>query len=222
MSETAERLRAPNGGVLPGERWPQDPTVAWTPETAFFALSAAASGDGEEAGRWLGWLAAHRTSLGAFPEKVDGDGKPRAAAPLGWTEAIVLLALAAKDEPLPTPPVPERAPGDEHASAPAGYRGVAVRRCSGCVRCWKRTYSPRWRPGLDPAAFDHPRADPAAPLKARVIPGSLSSWTCLHGGAACRTRAPPPRRGTSCGAGLPTLSARDDVAPVLAVLDAYA
>ena len=209
MSETAERLRAPNGGVLPGERWPQDPTVAWTPETAFFALSAAASGDGEEAGRWLGWLAAHRTSLGAFPEKVDGDGKPRAAAPLGWTEAIVLLALAAKDEPLPTPPVPEGAPGDEHASAPAGYRGVAVRRCSGCVRrCWKkRTYSTSmasraWiRPPLITRAQIPPRPSKPASYPARSAPGRVCT-----AGAACRTRAPPPRRGTSCGAGLPTLS----------------
>jgi glucoamylase len=110
IADAAKRLRAPNGGVLPGERWPQDPTVAWTPETALFALSASAAGDGEEADRWLGWLAAHRTSLGAFPEKVSGDGEPKAAAPLGWTEAIVLLALAAKDESLPTPPIPERVP----------------------------------------------------------------------------------------------------------------
>ncbi len=109
IADAAERLRAPNGGLLPGENWPHDPTVAWTPETALFALSASASGDEQTADRWLGWLAAHRTSLGAFPEKVDGDGEPRSAAPLGWTEAIVLLSLAAKDESLPTPPTPEPA-----------------------------------------------------------------------------------------------------------------
>ncbi len=113
IADAAKRLRAPNGGVVPGERWTQDPSVAWTPETAFFALSAAASGDGESADRWLGWLAAHRTSLGAFSEKVDGEGEPKAAAPLGWTEAIVLLALAAGDEPLPVPPVPERSLPDD-------------------------------------------------------------------------------------------------------------
>jgi glucoamylase len=105
VTDAAERLRAPNGGVLPGEKWPHDPTVAWTPETALFALSAAAAGDERSADRWLGWLAAHRTSLGAFPEKVDGDGEPQSAAPLGWTEAIVLLALAAGQDPLPVPPV---------------------------------------------------------------------------------------------------------------------
>jgi hypothetical protein len=109
IAETAERLRVPNGGLLPGEDWPHDPTVAWTPETALFALSASASGNEQTADRWLGWLAAHRTSLGAFPEKVDGDGEPRSAAPLGWTEAIVLLALAAEDESLPVPPAPEPA-----------------------------------------------------------------------------------------------------------------
>ena len=119
IAETAKRLRAPNGGLLPGEDWPHDPTVAWTPETALFALSASASGDEQTADRWLGWLAAHRTSLGAFPEKVDGDGEPKSAAPLGWTEAIVLLALAAKDESLPAPPAPEPA-------ATAGVLPVAV------------------------------------------------------------------------------------------------
>jgi glucoamylase len=123
IAETAERLRVPNGGVLPGESWPHDPTVAWTPETAFFALSAAASGDAKTADYWLGWLAAHRTTLGAFPEKVDGDGEPRSAAPLGWTEALVLLALAAGEEPLPVPPAPEVSSGSAGESLP-----IAVRR----------------------------------------------------------------------------------------------
>lgn len=108
VEDAAKRLTAPNGGMLPGEDWPQDPTVAWTPETAFFALSAAAGGDGEAADRYLGWLADHRTSLGSFPEKVDGDGEPKAAAPLGWTSAIVLLALVAEEERVPEPPDPAR------------------------------------------------------------------------------------------------------------------
>jgi glucoamylase len=136
VAETAERLRVPNGGVQPGEDWPHDPTVAWTPETALFALSAAAAGDGEAADRWLGWLAAHRTTLGAFPEKVDGEGEPRSAAPLGWTEAVVVLALAAEEEPLPVPPVPEVSSGGAGGSLPiiagmlfcAGVLALAARR----------------------------------------------------------------------------------------------
>lgn len=103
VEKAAEKLRTPNGGVLPGERWRQKRTVAWTPETAFFALSAAAGGDEASADRWLGWLAGHRTSLGSFPEKVDGAGEPQAVAPLGWTAATVLLALVAREEPLPVP-----------------------------------------------------------------------------------------------------------------------
>ncbi|MGH3088627.1 MAG: glycoside hydrolase family 15 protein [Rubrobacteraceae bacterium] len=106
IRRTEEILTAPNGGVVPGERWPQEPTVSWTPETAFFMLAAASSGDGREARRILGWLAARRTSLGAFPEKVDGGGEPKAAAPLAWTEAIVVLALAAEEGSLPVPPAP--------------------------------------------------------------------------------------------------------------------
>jgi glucoamylase len=150
IAGAAQRLRAPNGGVLPGERWPQDPTVAWTPETALFALSAAAAGNDEAADRWLGWLAAHRTSLGAFPEKVNGDGEPKAAAPLSWTEAIVLLALAAKDEPLPMPPVPEHAPLE--ANTPPLLPVVGVLLCAGTVAALvlagKRwTTRPLWRHG---------------------------------------------------------------------------
>lgn len=104
VEDAAEKLRAPNGGVLPGENWRQKPTVAWTPETAFFALSAAAVGDREVADLWLEWLADHRTELGSLPEKVDGAGDPQAVAPLGWTGAAVLLAMVAKEEPLPIPP----------------------------------------------------------------------------------------------------------------------
>jgi glucoamylase len=131
IADAAQRLRAPNGGVLPGERWPQDPTVAWTPETALFALSAAAAGEREAADRWLRWLAAHRTSLGAFPEKVSGDGEPKAAAPLGWTEAIVLLALVAKDDPLPVPPVPDRV--FPEANAPPLLSVVGALLCAGAL-----------------------------------------------------------------------------------------
>ncbi len=105
VEDAASRLAAPNGGMLPGEQWKQDPSVSWTPETAFFALSASADGRDATARRYLTWLADHRTSLGSFPEKIDGDGKPQAAAPLAWTSAIVILALAAKENPLPVPPV---------------------------------------------------------------------------------------------------------------------
>lgn len=103
VRRTEAALTAPNGGILPGERWPQEPTVSWSAETSFFMLSAASSGDEERADRWLRWLAAHRTELGAFPEKIDTDGSSKAAAPLGWTDAAVLLALTAQDEPLPEP-----------------------------------------------------------------------------------------------------------------------
>jgi hypothetical protein len=43
---------------------------------------------------------------------VSGEGEPKAAAPLGWTEAIVLLALAGGEEQLPVPPVPKPSPED--------------------------------------------------------------------------------------------------------------
>jgi GH15 family glucan-1,4-alpha-glucosidase len=158
LARAAARLRAPNGGILPGERWPQDPTVAWTPETALFALSAAAAGDDEAADRWLGWLAAHRTSLGAFPEKVDGESEPKAAAPLGWTEAIVLLAMAAKEEPQPVPPAPERVPPQTSTSPLAVATGTLLRAAEtpALVAVWRgNSTRPRWRLAL---GSRHPRS----------------------------------------------------------------
>jgi len=100
----AERLRLPNGGLLPGENWPGDRTVAWTPEVAMFALADAAAGDAAAARTRLNWLAAHRTPLGVLPEKVDGRGRPVSVAPLGWTASLVTLTQSAADFPLPVPP----------------------------------------------------------------------------------------------------------------------
>lgn len=100
----AARLRLPNGGLLPGEDWPGNRTVAWTPEVAMFALADAAAGDAAGAAARLRWLAGHRTSLGVLPEKVDGRGRPVSVAPLGWTASLVILALAAEETPLPVPP----------------------------------------------------------------------------------------------------------------------
>ncbi len=97
----ASKLRLPGGGVLPGQNWPGGRTEAWTPETAMFALAAAASGRSAEATGWLDWLRAHRTSLGVLPEKVDDHGRPSSVAPLGWTDSLVLLALHTLDHQLP-------------------------------------------------------------------------------------------------------------------------
>lgn len=100
---TARRLTLANGGIVPGTAWPGDPGEAWTPETAFFALYDAASGNRSGAGHWLGWLAAHRTAYGSLPEQVNADGRPASVAPLAWTDAIVLLAATAEAHRLPQP-----------------------------------------------------------------------------------------------------------------------
>lgn len=69
-----------------------------------FGLAAQAAGDHSEAAGWLGWLLAHRTPLGSFPERVDAGGDPASVAPLGWTSSTVLLTLVAEDRTLPVPP----------------------------------------------------------------------------------------------------------------------
>ena len=103
VAATARRLTLPNGGIVPGSAWGGAAGQAWTAETAFFALYDADSGDHAGADRWLDWLAAHRTGYGSLPEQVNARGQPASVAPLAWTDAIVLLALAAQRHPLPMP-----------------------------------------------------------------------------------------------------------------------
>jgi glucoamylase len=101
-----QALTVPNGGLRPGKNWPGTPDVAWTPETAFFALFDASTGQHGKAGVLLAWLAAHRTKLGSLPEQVNSAGQAASVAPLAWTDAVTLLALLAQSAPLPTVPVP--------------------------------------------------------------------------------------------------------------------
>ena len=89
--------------VAARQRWPGNRTLAWTPETAFFALYDAAAGQHRAATRILSWLAAHRTGLGELPEQVNSRGEPASVAPLAWTDAIVLLALASQRHPMLVP-----------------------------------------------------------------------------------------------------------------------
>jgi hypothetical protein len=103
VRRTEHSLRLPGGGMLPGSGWPGNRTLAWTPETAFFALYDAATGQRQAAAGILSWLAAHRTRLGELPEQVNSRGRPASVAPLAWTDAIVLLALADQGHPLPVP-----------------------------------------------------------------------------------------------------------------------
>jgi glucoamylase len=86
-------MRRPAGGVAPGCSWKSD-GVSWTPETSLFLLNAAALGRRAEAVEWLDFLLQHSTSLLAIPEKVLRTGAPASVAPLGWSDACVVLALA--------------------------------------------------------------------------------------------------------------------------------
>ena len=103
VRRTEDSVRLPGGGVLPGSGWPGNRSLAWTPETAFFALYDAAAGQHRAAARILSWLAAHRTRLGELPEQVDSGGRPASVAPLAWTDAIVLLALSSQRHPVLLP-----------------------------------------------------------------------------------------------------------------------
>ena len=101
-----QALTVPNGGLGPGEAWSGTPDVAWTAETAFFALFDASIGQHDQAAALLDWLAAHRTKLGSLPEQVNSAGQPASTAPLSWTDAVTLLALLAQTGRIPTVPIP--------------------------------------------------------------------------------------------------------------------
>ena len=106
ITSTERSLRLPNGGILPGTDWPGNRTMAWTAETAFFALFDAETGNRQQTGQMLTWFATHTTRLGTLPEKVDARGQPVSVAPLAWTDAAVLLTLVAQAHPLPVVPIP--------------------------------------------------------------------------------------------------------------------
>ncbi|MFV0427174.1 MAG: glycoside hydrolase family 15 [Beutenbergiaceae bacterium] len=91
-AESIPLMGRPAGGLAPGAGWTEQ-NQSWTPQTALYALVAAASGDQDRARAWLDWLADHRTPLGALPEKVNADGEPAGPAPLAWTCALVVLTV---------------------------------------------------------------------------------------------------------------------------------
>lgn len=93
---SAREMSRPAGGLAPGAGWKND-GISWTPQTSLYGLTAAWAGDTESAEAWLTWLDTHRTSSGAIPEKVLGDGSPAAVAPLSWSAACVVLAVAQLD-----------------------------------------------------------------------------------------------------------------------------
>ncbi|RSS78811.1 hypothetical protein [Streptomyces sp. WAC06614] len=107
LDSTYAALLLPNGGLSPGN----DPdhgwgSYAWTASTSFFALAWAHLGEPAKADRVLDWVLSKRNGLDELPETVNGSGRPSSVAPLGWTDALVVLtALALQGEPLPAPPL---------------------------------------------------------------------------------------------------------------------
>ena len=90
---SAAAMARPAGGLAPGAGW-KDDGISWTPQTSLYGLAAAWAGDTETAETWLTWIDTHRTPSGAIPEKVLADGSPAAVAPLTWSAACVVLAVA--------------------------------------------------------------------------------------------------------------------------------
>lgn len=116
---TLTTMRVPNGngGLRPGEDWP-DLETAWNTQTSLYAITAAALDERETARELLAWMDCHRTPLGCLPEKVTVEGQPAAVAPICTVASSVLIALALLDGA--RLPVPERLDGAsvDHPSSP--------------------------------------------------------------------------------------------------------
>ncbi|RJK92948.1 glycoside hydrolase family 15 [Vallicoccus soli] len=125
LDDTERRLAAPGGGLLPGEAF-SGPRLSWVPAAGQVMLARAASGDARGAQRWVDWLLAARTVLGALPEKVDAAGRPAEVAPLAWADALYLLTLVARDEGVPAPPVPRGPAPSAQAAEQVGGDGAGV------------------------------------------------------------------------------------------------
>lgn len=95
LSTARSLLRRPAGGYAPGARWHPD-GISWTPQTSIFALASAYRQRDTTAAE-IAWLVQHRTAAGSIPEKVLYDGTPAAVAPLSWSAANLVLAIAAAD-----------------------------------------------------------------------------------------------------------------------------
>lgn len=92
-----DEMARPAGGLAPGAGWRND-GVTWMPQTTLYALTAATNGYPDQARQTLDWINAHRTTSGAIPEKILADGSPAAVAPLTWSAANVILAVAALED----------------------------------------------------------------------------------------------------------------------------
>lgn len=93
---TLNTMRVPNGGLRPGEEWP-DHETAWNTQTSLYAITAAALGERDTTRELLDWMAARRTRLGCLPEKVTSEGMPAAVAPICTVSSSILIALALHD-----------------------------------------------------------------------------------------------------------------------------
>lgn len=93
---TRTSMRVANGGLRPGEEWPDEET-GWNTLLSVYAIAAAALGERTIAEDYLDWMDARRTRLGCLPEKITADGQPAAVAPICTVTSGVLIALALLD-----------------------------------------------------------------------------------------------------------------------------
>jgi glucoamylase len=109
IRQTFQKLVQPNGFVVPGldsRLLPEGWSSTWTPSTLFFALAWSAQPETRERSRDLvRLLSEHLSPVGSIPEQITFAGAAASVAPLGWTDALVLMTLLQLDgKPLPIPP----------------------------------------------------------------------------------------------------------------------
>ncbi|MGW1767867.1 hypothetical protein ACWCQL_27945 [Streptomyces sp. NPDC002073] len=186
LDDTYRALLLPNGGLLPGSD-PEHPwgKSAWTASTTFFALAWLHSGERGKGTRVLDYVLSTRNHLGELPETVTAEGLPSAVVPLGWTDALVLLSLLARDgAPLPTPPL--RA---ADAQPPMSVQAPTAQAPTAPVPPASMSAAPAQPPAH--AAAPATPATPAAPEQA-VVPAATVQAAPAHLTASGHPAAPAP------------------------------
>lgn len=93
LDAVERELRLPDGGVLRHEDDEYAGGNRWLIATLWLGLARRRAGDHEGLRRAVEFTVSRQTPLGLLPEQVTRDGEPAWVVPLGWSHAMLILAV---------------------------------------------------------------------------------------------------------------------------------
>lgn len=93
VAAVERELRLPDGGVLRHEGDEYAGGNPWLIATLWLGLARRRAGDHEGLRRAVEYAVSRQTPLGLLPEQVTSDGEPAWVVPLGWSHAMLILAV---------------------------------------------------------------------------------------------------------------------------------